>query len=133
MTSVIKMADNGDNLLRNVFEALDKIREAHNVQGTEWSKLSGLPAPRISELRKRAKNRACTIDKVLKLTRGLQKIIGGTVLHSAIMERVNKVTDKKEKTLLLILFSISDDDNESLDLIYHQVRHLAKQSGSKTE
>jgi len=128
MNEVAQLQNSSEKTLRDIFETLDQIRALNNVQDTEWSRESGLPAPRISELRKRAKKRACTVEKILKLTRGLQRIIGGSVLQKAILDKVESATDKKQKIILLVLLGIADSDDESLDLIYGQAKKFAKTS-----
>ena len=75
-----------------IFNALDNIAKRHNVTDESWAKSAKVRRPTISELRRMAIiannnsdekiGRACTLDKISSLFKGLYNILGGEMIKT---------------------------------------------------
>ena len=92
-----------------IFKIFDKIREKYDIGVTEWAEHSNIPQPRISELRRLAKSddsssvgRAFSFEKWLSLANGLRAAIGGEILSKELLERVDDLTEAKDRNILVL-------------------------------
>lgn len=111
------------------FDLLDNIREKYSIPYKEWAKMSGLPAPRLSELKKLSESysfkeesvgidRIFSVSKCIKLINGLRSVLGVQRFTEEILKALESAETVDEE--LLLLLSILQDDKKG------EVRNLLK-------
>ena len=112
------------------FNILDEIKDKYQISQKDWSKKSGIPESRISELRFLASgakiNRALSVIKYSKLVEGLEKILGGELVKKEIMSRLQKAVTVDEKIMLLTLTLLSEPEKEDKEKLLLFLEVLVK-------
>ena len=97
-----------------IFEMLDKLAKSHHITDVQWAQAAIMRRPTIPELRQISRKaatgassvgskRACTLEKILKLSYGLSNIVGGTVVNLKLKVFIEGETDQNIRLLLLML------------------------------
>lgn len=110
-----------------IFKILDDIRHKHSLTMQDWSKASGIPASRISELRKLFQERALintqarvhrafSLRKCYMLVEGLISLIGRSDLQRGIEVKLAqyKVYITSTETVILRMMSMSPAEKEQM-------------------
>ena len=110
----------------HIFEILDSIILKHGIKMKDWATASGLPQPRISELRRLYEldrdgkdqgevGRIFSLQKCAALVDGLRTLLGGDMLQQELLEKLQAANDKKEKLILMVL-ALSDTQDDQAEL-----------------
>lgn len=120
-----------------IFQIFDKIREKYDIGVTEWAEHSNIPQPRISELRRLVKSddsssvgRAFSFEKCLSLANGLRAAIGGEILSKELLERVDDLTEAKDRNIILVL-ALDDDKQSALEIYIRTLMNVKSDSPKK--
>jgi predicted XRE-type DNA-binding protein len=103
----------------NIFQMLNEIAESADITQEEWAKSAGSKQPRISELVKmlstgEANGRAFTLDKFIKLYKGLEKIMGTDKLQEKFSKKIEKEPDPRKRVLAKVAVVCQDGDDQTI-------------------
>ena len=103
----------------NIFQMLNEIAESADITQEEWAKASGSKQPRISELVSmastgEANGRAFTLDKFLKLYRGMEIIMGTETLKEKFSKKIDREKDPRKRILAKVAVVCQYGDDEKL-------------------
>lgn len=100
----------------NIFNALDDIRDKHNIRAGEWAKVAWgrkIFQSRLSELR--SGKRPFTYKKCVILTGALRQIIGDKNMAKALLELIKK-SDQVDERMILYCLAIPDADKPATEM-----------------
>jgi len=97
-----------------VFDILNSIAKRHHISDVDWAEASQIRRPTIPELRRISRTtltarhnagfkRACTLEKILKLSAGLSIKIGNAIVNAALKDYLETESDQDVRLQLLIL------------------------------
>lgn len=101
-----------------MFVVLDQIRRHADKTQMDWAYASGMAQSRIAELNQLAKGKRkpgvrCTVDKIVTLYNGLEKILGRVHMRKAILEKMRVEVDPKVQ-LMMIALTLNDTSIKKL-------------------
>mgnify|MGYP000855471337 FL=1 len=118
-----------------IFNALDNIAKRHNVTDEAWAKSAKVRRPTISELRRMAIiannnsdekiGRACTLEKISSLFKGLYNILGGEMIKTDLLATI---AHEKDQDVRLMIWSLilKDAPKETKDAIEGSMKIAAQ-------
>ena len=99
-----------------IFDCLDRIAQNQNINDTDWAKAAILRRPTIPELRRLSREmrgltaitegkvkRACTVEKIDMLLRGLRLLVEGDILKKELKACIEREMDQDVRLMLYAL------------------------------
>lgn len=113
--------------LIDIFDRLNDIAERRGITTVEWATSSGVPQPRIAELRNLSKlvkvlpdhrtGRACSFEKLNSLLIGLRKILGDKYIVDELKKKAETETDIDTQLMYYELIMNSSSPKKKLRTI----------------
>lgn len=108
-----------------MFDVLDRVAKSHCISDVEWAAAAEIRRPTIPELRRISRvsaagikdpriRRACTMEKIIQLFAGLNKVIGSAVLNAELRNDLAIEYDQNLRLQLLLLM-LKDAEKEKKD------------------
>ena len=122
----------------DIFDVMDSMARSCGIKDVEWAQAAGIRRPTIYDLRKmsiiykekgenKKMGRVCTIDKLVTLYKGLEKLLpGGVDLARDLRKAIEKETDKKKKLRMYVMLLEELDDDDRTDVAIATMKHLTK-------
>ena len=119
-----------------VFDMLDRIAKGHHLSDVGWAEASEIRRPTIPELRRVSRaistacydpgiKRACTLEKVLKLSAGLRIKVGNAIVNAALKNYLDTESnqDIRLQILILILQDANKEKKDAAEAMLKSVLH----------